>query len=306
MSMERDGGAGDDELAPVIPLFGRGHGGRDASVSRVEGRGDTSNERGAEHRPPMRRFPVRHVPADARDPEPDGPDERAPTRSEPPERDPAARSESWHTTWRELGSRETAVRPAPKLSTVERGGVRFVELSKEDVVAEDDPSGVEDEIVERAEKKLMRSLGSRGLSVSEARAKLRQQDVPNEAIDGIIDRLERAGALDDERLAEQVVHSSSTRRNQGRRAIAQSLSARGIARDVVDRVIAELPDDDAERAYEFARSKARQLVRYDEDTALRRLVGQLSRRGFGGGLAMAAAKQALSEARTSPSRVRFE
>ena len=50
------------------------------------------------------------------------------------------------------------------------------------------------------------------------------------------------------------------RKGQGRRAIAQTLAQRGIPRDVVDAALATLPDDDAERALEFARTKARSTV----------------------------------------------
>ena len=46
-------------------------------------------------------------------------------------------------------------------------------------------------------------------------------------------------------------------------------------------MLAELPDDDAERALEFARSKAPGMSRLEPDTALRRLLGQLARRGYG-------------------------
>ncbi|WP_411155947.1 regulatory protein RecX [Microbacterium sp. NIBRBAC000506063] len=96
------------------------------------------------------------------------------------------------------------------------------------------------------------------------------------------------------------------RRSQGRAALARSLAQRGLDRSVIDEALAELPDDDAERALEFARSKARSLARLDPDTALRRLVGQLARRGFGGGVAMNAAKQALREASSGGgSGVRF-
>src|SRR3546814_2860834 len=88
---------------------------------------------------------------------------------------------------------------------------------------------------------------------------------------------------------------ATDRKGQGRRAIAQTLTARGIPRDVADAVLAQLPDDDADRALEFARSKARQLERFDHETALRRLMSQLSRRGYPGSVAAAAARAALAE-----------
>lgn len=157
-----------------------------------------------------------------------------------------------------------------------------------------------------AEAALLRKLRSKALSVSEARLILRGSGVDGSAAEEIIDDCIRRGYLDDRVLAELLVRAGIERRAQGRVALARSLAQRGLAREVIDEALAELPDDDAERALEYARTKARVMTRLDPDTALRRMVGQLARRGFGGSAAMSAAKQALREAATSPgSGVRF-
>ena len=71
-------------------------------------------------------------------------------------------------------------------------------------------------------------------------------------------------------------------------------------------MLAELPDDEFERALDFARQKARSMRDLDREVALRRLSGQLARRGYGG-KALAAARQALDEAsRPQPRGVRFD
>ncbi|RCS59104.1 regulatory protein RecX [Microbacterium sp. JB110] len=294
----------DDDVAPVIPLFGGRHAPNGASTEP----GETAREGGSPRTFPVRRFPAAGAEGTSDQVRTEAPDDadaiggRGERRDENERDAPAGpEGEAWHTTWRDLRPTDRGVRPAPRVETAERDGVRFVALSD----VEDDSAGEVDEAAAKAERKLLRSLGARGLSVSEARGKLRQQEVHADAVEDIIDRLERSGALDDERLAEQIVFQATTHRNEGRRAISQSLQKRGVARDVVDRVIAELPDDDYERALEFARTKARQLARYDDDVALRRLVGQLSRRGYGG-FAMSVARRALDEQNAPPSRVRFE
>lgn len=184
----------------------------------------------------------------------------------------------WHTTWQDDPAADDA---------------------HESVPGEPGDGREERDGAQAAEDALVRALRRRSLSVSEARTRLIREDVPAESVEEIIARLGRIGALDDSALAEQLVHIAVNRKRQGRRAVAQTLSARGIARDAIESALAELPDDDAERALEYARGKASRLVRYDEDTALRRLIGQLSRRGFGGGVAMTAARTALEEARGS-------
>ncbi|MGO2519240.1 MAG: regulatory protein RecX [Microbacterium sp.] len=154
---------------------------------------------------------------------------------------------------------------------------------------------------------LVRKLRARSLSVSEARQVLRKHSLDGSQIDDVIDGFCERGYLDDMALAEQLVASGIERKGQGRVALSRAMAQRGIPRDVVDAAMGDVPDDDAERALEFARTKARSLSRLDFDTALRRLVGQLARRGYGGSIAMNAAKTALAEASLGqpPTGVRF-
>lgn len=163
-----------------------------------------------------------------------------------------------------------------------------------------------EELRAAAEDALLRKLRRKALSVSEARLILRGEDLDGAEAEDIIDDCIRRGYLDDRVLAELLVRAGVERRAQGRAALARSLAQRGLDREVIDEALAELPDDDAERALEYARTKARAMTRLDPDTAVRRLVGQLARRGFGGSVAMQAAKQALREASRPPvTGVRF-
>lgn len=159
-----------------------------------------------------------------------------------------------------------------------------------------------------AEKALLRKLRGRQLSEREARALVASGDLPSEDVDELIGDFRARGYLDDERLAEQLVHAATSRRGQGRQAIARSMAQRGVPRDVVDDALAQLPDDDTERALDFARGKARSLSSLDRQTALRRLHGQLARRGFSGAVALSAARTALDDVAGlgGSSGVRFE
>ncbi|GAB3631344.1 hypothetical protein GCM10027421_06970 [Microbacterium shaanxiense] len=153
-----------------------------------------------------------------------------------------------------------------------------------------------DQVRTAGEESLVRKLRARSLSISEARQVLRGHDLTQSQIDDVIDDFCRRGYLDDSILAEQLVISGIERKGQGRVALSRALVQRGIPRDVIDMALGDLPDDDAERALEFARTKARSMARLEYDTALRRLTGQLARRGYGGSVAMSAARTALSEA----------
>jgi regulatory protein len=171
----------------------------------------------------------------------------------------------------------------------------------------EEPSEVDAErVAESAEKTLLKKLRTRSLSVSEARGVLSAGGMNAAAADELIERFESRGYLDDAALAEQLVHVGLDRKGQGRRVIAQTLAKRGVPRPVADAALLALPDDDRERALDFARSKVRSVASVDRDAALRRLVGQLARRGYGGSLALGVAKQALDESTPAHRGVRFD
>lgn len=208
--------------------------------------------------------------------------------------DPAddAESRPWHATW--IGDRPESERTAARAAHPATGNVPIV------VPVEDDDTPA------MAERVLLRKLRTRSLSVREARSVLGEHDLDEATSDGIIDRFVSLGYLDDFALAEQLIDKATSRKAQGRQAVAQTLAQRGIPREVVDEALALLPDDEAERALEFARSKARGLADVERDAALRRLAGQLARRGYGA-VALSAARQALDELSAAPRRgVRFE
>jgi regulatory protein len=183
--------------------------------------------------------------------------------------------------------------PAPAAPVRRSTNVRFVPDADDAAGEVAAPSAAD--VLADAERMLTRKLRTRSLSVAEAKTAAAGHLVDTDVIEGLIAEFVRKGYLDDAALAEQVVHAGITRKRQGRRAIGGELSRRGIPRSVADAALASLPDDDDDRALEFARTKARSLGRVDREAALRRLVGQLSRRGFPSSTAMSAARTALDE-----------
>lgn len=298
-----EGGGERDQLAPVIPLFGRtaarsgstddgsGVGGSARDDRTGSGRAGADAEAGTDG--------LADVTGSSDAGSRSGADVAENSRPD---------ISTWNSTWSDLGStrastpdsrdpsdrhpaRGAAGRSAPRLRALQPPG----DLGGE--VGGVDPARLR----EAAEELLVRKLRSRSLSISEARMVLKgyEQDgtrLDSGAIDDVLDDFCRRGYLDDALLAGQLVNSGVERKGQGRVALSRALAQRGIPRDVVDAALDELPDDDAERALEYARTKARGLSRLDGDTALRRLVGQLSRRGYNGSVAMTAAKRALAEA----------
>ena len=229
--------------------------------------GDRVPARGASVPPSGDRVPARGASTS-----PSG--DRVPARSAGVSRSSQPDEPTWHTSW---------------LADAE-------EADEFDEDAIDDCTQIELEI---AERNLLKKLRARSLSVREARAVIAERALDAETVDGLVQRFVHRGYLNDARLAEQLVHAGVDRKGQGRQAISRALSQRGIPRDVIDTALTELPDDDAERALEFARQKARSMRDLDRDTALRRLSGQLARRGYGS-TALDAARQALDELASGP------
>ncbi|GAA4483460.1 regulatory protein RecX [Microbacterium panaciterrae] len=202
--------------------------------------------------------------------------------------------------------REGAAPPRPERSgrgAAGAGPSRLRAVGRHSVAEQD-----EGDPLDQAREVLVRKLRTKQLTSREAADVLRELSVAADDRALIVDEFEQRGYLDDTALAEYLVTSGSERKGQGRVAISRALAQRGIPREIADEALSALEDDDAQRALEYARSKVAGLRRYDEDTAIRRLVGQLSRRGYGGGVAMNAARTAWRETPSGAGRgrVRFE
>lgn len=295
-------GGDSERIAPIIPLFGSKAGGRKTVPAKVS---DDDADR-AEKVVPRRTGDAGlwRSTWDAQ-PEPSRFDDARDVGT-PSDRHPA-RGTAARTAASNSGDLDSG---APEERAPERSAPRLRALH--DLQDDGDRDSAEpvrspDEIRVTAEEALLRKLRAKSLSISEARLVLKGHDLDSGQIEDVIDDFCRRRYLDDAVLAGLLVTSGVERKGQGRVALSRALSQRGLSRDVIDAALDELPDDDAERALDYARSKARSMARLDNDTAVRRLVGQLSRRGYNGAVAMNAAKAALREVSSggSTSGVRF-
>jgi len=272
MTGESDHG-GEDRLAPVIPLFG-----------------------GA--------MPA--TPGDSAE---------VPPQAVPPAADDA---ELWRSTWADTGptdkggstkehERQPSARHPAGGQAGARPSARLRALRSYDAPADDDDIDPA-EAAERASEALVRKLRARSMSVAEASTFLRGHQLAAAQIDEIIETFCSRKYLDDRMLAGHLVTSGHERKGQGRVALSRVLAQRGIPRAIADAALEELPDDDTERALEFARTKARSMGRLDPETAKRRLSGQLARRGYPGSVVSQVVRQVIAEqsVRGRTAGVRFE
>ena len=111
---------------------------------------------------------------------------------------------------------------------------------------------------------------------------LQRKRIPSEISVAVLDRLQEVGLLNDEAYARAFVASRQRTRPRGNRGLSSELWAKGIAPDVIQRVLvdseeAEDPVATARRALE---PKLRQLAGKPPDERRRKAEQFLLRRGF--------------------------
>jgi regulatory protein len=132
----------------------------------------------------------------------------------------------------------------------------------------------------------VRFLESRQRSIREVRRRLGQAGYAAPLIDGAVERLEELGVLDDEAFARAWVESRDRARPRGERALRSELALKGVAREIVDRVLAARAQTHDEGADETAAERllarhARNLARVTDPRVRRqRAYALLARSGF--------------------------
>lgn len=141
----------------------------------------------------------------------------------------------------------------------------------------------------------LRQLTVRARSRAELARVLKRKGSPDEVSTAVLDRLEEVGLVDDETFARDWL-AAGDRRRRSRSALLAELAEKGVAREVVDTVVAELDSDrDYLVARGYAESKATGLARVEPSARYRRLAGALARRGFPAGVVARVTKEVLAE-----------
>jgi regulatory protein len=127
----------------------------------------------------------------------------------------------------------------------------------------------------------LRTLTARARTRHELEQSLQAKNVPQAAIDAVLDRLEEVGLVNDASFAIDWVTSRQQRRHLSRRVLRRELQAKGVESSEIDRAL-ESVDLDAElkSARDLVERKRAAMDGLSRDVQYRRLAGMLSRRGF--------------------------
>lgn len=198
-----------------------------------------------------------------------------------------------------------------------RGGAGRADDSEATDIEASDGSGEPDGPTRTANEDAVRLLARRARSSGELRAELVALGHDPHEVDDVIDEFVRSLYLDDLGLARVVTEKLREGKRASRAQIRQKLRERKFEDEAIETALGEL-DDDEEFALlrRTALERARRLGGVDRQTAERRLLGFLARRGWSGEPAVRAVRDALdgTGARSAGSRpsggrgssVRFE
>jgi regulatory protein len=125
---------------------------------------------------------------------------------------------------------------------------------------------------------------------------LAKRGVPDDAAAAVLDRFTEVGLIDDAAFARAWVNSRHTGRGLARRALGAELRAKGVDPEVAAAALEEVdPQDEWDAARRLVARRLPAMQRLDRQTAERRLIGMLARKGYGGGLAGYVVREALDE-----------
>lgn len=131
--------------------------------------------------------------------------------------------------------------------------------------------------VERAKSRGIWLLSMRAYSAAMLAKKL-YADCEKEAVDTAICELIETGLIDDTAYAKALAAELSEYRRMSRRNIRLELNKRGIARDIIDEAVDELPEDEIPAILEIIRRKYADC--FDDEKGRRRMFAALVRKGY--------------------------
>lgn len=147
--------------------------------------------------------------------------------------------------------------------------------------------------IEQAHERALNLLSYRPRSKAEIRRRLQKKDLAKEAIEEAIQRLERAGLVDDQEFAHYWVRNRVQFNPKGTYALRQELRQKGVTDAIIDVVLADF--DESAAAQDAADAGARRLGHNAPSDFRRKLKAYLARRGFSYSLVKPLVKEKMEE-----------
>jgi len=154
-----------------------------------------------------------------------------------------------------------------------------------------------DEAWKKAKEVCFDLLAIRARTKNELRQALRRKGFDEEIRERLLGKLDDAGLVDDAAFAEQWVRSRHANQGLARTALVAELKRKGVDADVAAQAAGEIDrESEEQRARELVRKRLRSMSALDEQTATRRLLGTLARKGYPQGLSYTVVRDELRNA----------
>jgi regulatory protein len=141
---------------------------------------------------------------------------------------------------------------------------------------------LEEKELTKARNAAYRLLTYRPRSRAELEAKLRDKEFDDAIIGAVLAELARFGYVNDLQFAREWTRSRIRLQGFGRRRIGQELKNKGIGREIIGEVFAEVfsEETEIETAKRVVERRVNTMKSLDRETRKRRLAGFLERKGF--------------------------
>jgi regulatory protein len=157
---------------------------------------------------------------------------------------------------------------------------------------------------EVAYQRAIQFLNYRPRTENEIRKNLQKHSVSETVVEDVIQRLKRAGLLDDKRFADAWVENRVDLHPRSRRALAYELKQRGVDQQLIQQSLVQVDDEQA--AYQAAIRQSRKLHGLDWQDFRKKLYGYLARRGFDYETSAPVVKRVWNEINNSPNPMNEE
>jgi regulatory protein len=139
-------------------------------------------------------------------------------------------------------------------------------------------------------------LAVRPHTAEELRQVLKRKGFDAETAETLLGKLDKAGLVNDAEFAELWVRARHVQKGLSRTALVAELKRKGVDGEIAAQAVGEVDrESEEQRARELVRKRLGSLGNVDEQTALRRLLGFLARKGYPEGLAYTVIKEELRE-----------
>ena len=158
---------------------------------------------------------------------------------------------------------------------------------------------IKEDTFEAAYHRALKKLKHRSASRAEIYQKLKEDQVPEEIIRQVLERLENVGLIDDSKFIQEFIENRRTFRPRSRRALAYELRQRGIDPETAQNVVESL--DDEELAFQAAKIQAHKYNTLDWPGFRKKTLAFLARRGFSYPSSAEAARRVWTQLHGEPS-----